>query len=205
MTDPFVLAILGCPGAGKTTALKWLARASAGKALDMGQLIRDSAAQTDRLVQSSVAQGRLVSDELCIDLLQPHLANSVTPRVNVILSGFPRTQIQYSILQDICHREGISLYFLVLELGVEAARKRLVFRHEKNQRAGTVRCDDIAAIVEERFRVYEEVTLPLINHLLLTVPERIVRFNSYELKKKALFHELTKALPIDLDAVSSAQ
>lgn len=202
MVDPFLLAILGCPGAGKTTALKWLARASGGRALDMGQLIRDSATQSDRFVESSVAQGKLVSDELCIELLRPHLTDSTTPRTNVILSGFPRTQPQYLILEELCKNQKVSLYFLILELGIEAARKRLVLRHEKNQRSGLTRSDDGAAIVEERFRIYEDVTLPLINHLLVIAPERVVRFNSYELKKKLLFPELTKALNIRLDTAS---
>lgn len=176
------IVIFGPPGAGKGTLAQILSSSLGTPHLDMGELLRTevkSGTRIGREVESYLREGKLVPDELVMEVLRGRLGGSAS---GYILDGFPRNLKQAHMLEEIAPPE------LVVSLSVseETAIRRLSTRRtcrkcgaiynlltSPPKREGICdlcggelyqREDDKPEVIAHRFRVYEEQTRPLLDY-----------------------------------------
>lgn len=95
--------LLGCPGAGKGTQAKRMAKQFGIPAISTGDIFRSAIAEQTALgkqVQALVAAGQLVSDEIVIQLVKKRLQQADC-QAGYLLDGFPRTQEQAEALGEV--------------------------------------------------------------------------------------------------------
>ncbi|GMN51198.1 hypothetical protein TIFTF001_020354 [Ficus carica] len=185
---------LGCPGVGKGTYASRLSNLLGVPHIATGDLVREELASSGPLapkLAEVVNQGKLVSDEIVIDLLSNRLqASAAKGESGFILDGFPRTIRQAEIL------EGVTDIDLVINLKLreDALLAKCLGRRICSECGGNfniacidikgedgkpgiymppldppphcvskliTRSDDIEEVVKERLRVYNEMSRPL--------------------------------------------
>lgn len=178
------LVFLGPPGAGKGTMAGRAATLFAISHISTGEIFRSniqSGTALGRQVAELIQKGKLVPDEMTIELVRLRLAE---PDVSegYILDGFPRTIAQAQALETIS-RPGTVVNFVVDD---ETTVRRLVGRrvHPASGRTYHVafdppkvagkddvtgedlvqRPDDREESIRERLLVYREQTAPLVAH-----------------------------------------
>ncbi|MBL8862708.1 MAG: adenylate kinase [Planctomycetes bacterium] len=179
-----VLILLGPPGAGKGTQASRLCAELGLPHVSTGDLFRAHRAQgTDlgRRAQEFMDSGRLVPDDLVLDMLFERVAQPDCVR-GFLLDGFPRTLPQAEALEKRLPT-GTAVRVLDLRVADAALLERLTGRrtcrqcgnihHVQNSppkiagrcdRCGGelyTRSDDEAATVAKRLAVYREQTQPL--------------------------------------------
>ena len=147
------MLLLGPPGGGKGTQGARLAEHLGVPHISTGDLLRAEVARKTPLgkqVAAYMERGELVPDDLMIDVLMPHLQGA-----GAILDGFPRTVAQARALDE----RGVPPDTVVY-LPVRAAelRRRLLARAAVEGRS-----DDTPEVIDNRLRVYEDETAPLID------------------------------------------
>jgi adenylate kinase len=153
-----ILIFLGPPGSGKGTQAKMLAEKINLAHLSLGDILREevrSGTDLGRRAKEFMDAGRLVPDELTIELTRKRIAPS-----GFIIDGFPRTTLQAEafdkMLVDLGLKLDAAVYFQITE---DQATERLL------RRAGLEgRADDNEEAIRTRFEVYERQTRPLIEH-----------------------------------------
>ena len=100
--------MIGPPGAGKGTQAERLCRLYGIPRISTGDILRE-AVQKDssfgRDVHDDIAAGRLVSDDLIIDVVNERLAQDDARR-GFVLDGFPRTVVQAQALDEMMDGRG---------------------------------------------------------------------------------------------------
>lgn len=186
------IIFLGPPGSGKGTHAHRVSERMGIPRLSTGDMLRENIKDGTPLgleAQSFIESGKLVPDELVIDMLkerlsQPDCANGV------IFDGFPRTVRQAEELETVATIDRV----LNLDIADQAIVIRMAGRRvcpacgftshtswmgdslecPKCGAVMTMRKDDAPETVLERLRVYHEQTKPLIDFyskkgLLVTV------------------------------------
>lgn len=159
------LILLGPPGAGKGTQSSRLMAEFGIPQLSTGDMLRAAVkAQSvvGRQAQAIMSEGRLVSDEIVIKLIEDRIEESDAAS-GFILDGFPRTVAQAQSLGDMLARKGMSLD-AVIELRVdEQALLRRMEQRVADTRAsgGQVRDDDNADAFRQRLETYRLQTAPV--------------------------------------------
>lgn len=186
MTTTTVLILLGPPGAGKGTQAARLAVALSLPHVSTGDLFREhlgKRTELGRKAKDFMDSGRLVPDELVIDMLFERVAQADC-KLGFLLDGFPRTVAQALALD--ARLKGTAVRALNLSVADAALIERLTGRwtckgcghihHERFSppaRAGLCdkcggglyqRSDDSRAVVEKRLSVYREQTKPVEDH-----------------------------------------
>jgi len=152
--------LLGPQGAGKGTQAKRIAAEYELPHIATGDMLRASISAGDPLgVKAILDQGRLVPDDVMIELIRSRLAQPDAER-GFVLDGFPRTMAQAEAL-DAMLREIDKRLDLVLELQVpdEVAVERLTRRAELEGRP-----DDTPEAIRRRLELYHEETEPLVEY-----------------------------------------
>jgi adenylate kinase len=157
-----ILIFLGPPGSGKGTQAKVLAEKFGVPHISLGDILRDEvkrATEIGKRAKDFMAAGRLVPDELTIELADKRISQADC-RPGFIFDGFPRSAAQADALDGMFKQKNLTIdrviYFNVSE---EETVKRLLMRAGIEGRA-----DDNAASIRTRFEVYEKTTRPLIEH-----------------------------------------
>ncbi|XP_040987953.1 probable adenylate kinase 6, chloroplastic [Juglans microcarpa x Juglans regia] len=185
---------LGCPGVGKGTYASRLSNLVGVPHIATGDLVREELSSSGPLASrlaEIVNQGKLVSDEIVINLLSKHLeAGEAKGKTGFILDGFPRTITQAEIL------EGVTNIDLVINLKLreDALLAKCLGRRICSECGGNyniacidikgengspglymapllppphcaaklfTRSDDTEEVVKERLRIYKEMTQPV--------------------------------------------
>jgi len=182
------IILLGPPGAGKGTQAKRLVDDRQMVQLSTGDMLRaaqGSGSDMGRRVAEVMAQGKLVTDEIVIGLIEERLAQGGS---GFIFDGFPRTLKQADALGDLMARIGQSID-AVIELRVddEALKNRIVGRytcgecgevyHDTNRPTAVPgicdvcgstdlkrRADDTEEALRTRMMAYYRDTSPLIGY-----------------------------------------
>jgi len=182
--SPLTVVMLGPPGAGKGTQSTWLARDYGLLKISTGDILRDDVSHGTKvggLVGTTMATGRLVPDELMVQIVSERLRKP-DAAAGVILDGFPRTVPQARALDEIARTRGL-LTVLLIEVPFEELVRRLQSRRIcdtcginalPGQQEGTrcpqcggsfvSRIDDEDEVVRNRLKVYHDRTEPLVDY-----------------------------------------
>ncbi|EOA27641.1 hypothetical protein CARUB_v10023788mg [Capsella rubella] len=185
---------LGCPGVGKGTYASRLSTLLGVPHIATGDLVREELASSGPLSQKLseiVNQGKLVSDEIIVDLLSKRLeAGEAKGESGFILDGFPRTMRQAEILGDVTDIDLVVNLKLPEEVLVEKCLGRrtcnqcgkgfniahINLKGENGRPAISMdpllpppqcmsklitRADDTEEVVKARLRIYSETSQPL--------------------------------------------
>lgn len=180
------LVFLGPPGAGKGTQAQLLTERLGIPKISTGDMLRDAAELGTAIgleAKGHIDQGRLVPDEMIVELVKERLAESDTAN-GYLLDGFPRTPGQATALDQWLRENGQKLdAVLDFQVADDEIVRRISNRRvcpdchesyhlitrppkvdEKCDNCGSKLCqreDDKAETVLERLRIYHERTEPL--------------------------------------------
>ncbi|MCB0353140.1 MAG: nucleoside monophosphate kinase [Bdellovibrionales bacterium] len=148
-----VISLLGSPAAGKGTQSRILSSEYGPTHISTGDLVRheiSSNGPRKATIESLAAQGKLIPDEIVMDLLRKRLSH-IDREKGVVLDGCPRTAHQALLLPALLEEFGMRLSG-VLELNVpeKEAHKRLLTRIAQ----GSTREDDTPEKLTERYKEY---------------------------------------------------
>jgi adenylate kinase len=156
------ILLLGLQGAGKGTQGRLISSEYGIPHIATGDILRSAIAAGTPLgrdVQPLYDAGKLVPDEIMIELIRDRLAEDNT-REGFVLDGFPRTAVQAEALDAMLAEieRPLSVVF-EFQLPEEVAVERLLRRaHEEG------RVDDTPEAIRMRLHLYRELTEPLIEH-----------------------------------------
>jgi adenylate kinase len=182
------LILFGAPGSGKGTMGDFIQRDFHYTKISTGDILR-SAIQQDsaegRQAKNFMEAGSLVPDELVTELVRQRLGRSDLggSRGGYVLDGYPRTLSQAQALSDIASESEKAIFIEVTEAeAVERLLSRLTcsacgaiynLKTKPPKKAdicdlcgGRVdrRTDDNDEAVRQRFRIYAERTMPVIEY-----------------------------------------
>jgi adenylate kinase len=156
------ILFLGPQGAGKGTQAKRIESEYGLPHIATGDILRKAIAdgtELGRLARPIYEAGKLVPDDLIIGVIRDRLAEADADD-GFVLDGFPRNLPQTEALDDMLLEIDRPLD-VVLELRVprEVAVERMLRRAAEEDRS-----DDTPEAIAERLALYDEVTLPVIDH-----------------------------------------
>jgi adenylate kinase family enzyme len=174
--------INGKGGSGKDTQADLFLNEHAGKAvrISTGEIYRGARDQKGEFAEyhrhvapyiESVDGGHYLPDDLIIFLVKDVIARNAREGKEIfIFTGFPRTEGQLNLtgemLLDLAANYETKTHYIYYSLPDEISRQRAGCRWEKALAEGiTPRKDDNPATVEERLKVFKELTLPMLEHL----------------------------------------
>jgi adenylate kinase len=179
------LILFGAPGSGKGTMGDFIQRDFGFSKISTGDILRAEIGQgsADGLkAKGFMEAGGLVPDELVIELVRRRLGRSDLDG-GYVMDGYPRTLAQAEALSAVASDSERAIFIEVSEAeAVERLMSRLTCRecgaiyNTRNKppktegvcdRCGGAverRADDNEAAVRQRFRVYAERTLPVIEY-----------------------------------------
>lgn len=186
------LVLFGPPGSGKGTQAERLKQSFSLKHISTGDLLREAVANGTELgkkVESILASGELVSDEIVLELIKEAVAAAKADAAlsGWMLDGFPRTIGQAEALDRLLGEAGDAIgAVVVLEVDRDAIINRLSARRvcteckavystlvnppstegkcDKCGGAVIQRKDDQPETIANRLDVYEEQTKPILGY-----------------------------------------
>jgi adenylate kinase len=156
------IVFLGPPGAGKGTQCVRVVQHYEMPHISTGDMLRQAIQEGTPLGQrakSYLDQGQLVPDDVIVDVVCHRLDQPDCQR-KFLLDGFPRTIAQAEALDAYLTRHDRPLAAsLQLIADDEEVRRRLLARAAKEGRS-----DDTPETINERLRVYQQQTQPLVDY-----------------------------------------
>ena len=142
------IIFFGAPGAGKGTQAKKISHELKLPHIDTGSLIREAIANKTELgtkAQQFVESGKLVPDQLVIDLIREKLIVLKDKNFNgFILDGFPRTILQANALKSLLEELKLDLAYV---LNIQSPENILVKRLSSRRLCSNKSCGAIFNLV----------------------------------------------------------
>jgi adenylate kinase len=182
------LVLLGPPGAGKGTQAVQISQKYSLAHISTGDIFRETAKSGSELgkkLQSYMTAGKLVPDELVIEIVNDRLSKPDC-QSGFLLDGFPRTIGQAKALDEVLQKNGKKIDKVIsIKLDDEEIVGRLSSRRvcscgasynlktQPPKKEGVCdrcssklfqRADDNAETIRQRLKVYHEQTSPLIEY-----------------------------------------
>ncbi len=155
------LILFGPPGAGKGTQAARLIDEYKLIHLSTGDLLRAEIKQQTKLgleAQTFMNKGELVPDSIVIGMIENKL-DANPNAIGFIFDGFPRTIPQAKALDSLLERKKSPITrMLALQVEKQELIERLKIRAMESNRPD----DQNPEVIENRIKVYEESTAPLI-------------------------------------------
>ena len=183
------LVLLGPPGAGKGTQASAIVNEYKIPHISTGDMFRENINNNTDLGKEAkkyMDQGNLVPDELVVSMVADRIKKDDC-KDGFLLDGFPRTLVQGEELDKVLSSLGLKLDRVInLDLDESVVVERIIGRRICPECGATYhvkfnppkeenicdkcsskllqREDDTKEVVEQRYRVYEEQTEPLIDY-----------------------------------------
>ena len=155
-----IIVLIGPPGSGKGTQCKRLVNHFGIPHVSTGEMLREVRKQKSpqsREIAENLDAGRLVSDDLILQLVEDRLTQPDCQR-GCLLDGVPRTLSQARTLDELFRRRGWSLdHVVALEVPADELAARLLARAKVEGRF-----DDTPETMARRMKIYDEETAPLL-------------------------------------------
>ncbi len=181
--------LIGAPGAGKGTQSRLLEERLGIPQISTGDMFREMRKSNTPLaleVQATMTSGKLISDDLTFQIVRERTSREDC-KGSFILDGFPRTQIQAEMLEQLASAQGKEISAIEVDVPKEELLKRLTGRrscsvcgeiynvHSKPPKQDNVcdfhpdvtlthRADDNEESASTRLETYYRETEPLINY-----------------------------------------
>lgn len=156
------LLLFGPPGAGKGTQSEKLIQKYGLIHLSTGEILRSEIAKKSSLgleAKRYIDKGKLVPDKTVIDMIAVKMDENPDAK-GFIFDGFPRNCDQALALDRILEKRNTLISLMItLEVDYDELISRLLLRSEKEGRS-----DDTQDVIENRIKLYREVTEPVIEH-----------------------------------------
>jgi adenylate kinase len=153
------IVLFGPPGSGKGTQSEKIIDKYGLTHFSTGDMLRaELAAETELGLQakSIMERGELVSDEIILGMIRNKITAAKDAK-GFIFDGFPRTVAQAEGLDTLLEELGMKIDLM---LGLEVDRQELIDRLlKRGQEQG--RADDNLETIENRIKVYEDQTSPV--------------------------------------------
>ncbi len=184
-----IIVLIGAPGAGKGTQARLLQERRAIPQISTGDMFREMKnADTPlaREVQAIMASGKLISDELTLQIVKDRVSREDCAGI-FVLDGYPRTAVQAAQLEKLAEEQNKTIQAIEVDVPKSELMKRLTGRrscpvcgeiyniyskpplndnvcdfHPAAQL--THRADDYEASVATRLQTYEDLTKPLLDY-----------------------------------------
>lgn len=157
-----IIILYGLPAAGKTTQAELLFKKYDLYQFGMGDKLRaeiNSGTELGKKIQTTVASGQLVSDELIKGVLQN--VKMQAQETGIVFDGFPRMMPQARLLDEMLKEIDLNVdLFVLLKISPEEAEKRISARAQ----TGTRGDDKDPKVINSRIDVFRKESLPLIAH-----------------------------------------
>ena len=182
-----IIVLIGAPGAGKGTQARLLEERRGIPQISTGDMFREmknSDTPLAREVQTTMAAGNLVSDELTFKIVKERTSREAG---SYILDGFPRTAVQAEMLESLAENQNKQINAVLIDVPLEMLESRMTGRrscpicgeiyniyfkppkddnvcdfHTDSQL--THRTDDTEEKVKVRLATYEMNTKPLLDY-----------------------------------------
>jgi len=208
------LIIFGPPGAGKGTYASMLASRLEIARISTGDVFREEIKQDTELGKKTadfVSKGDLVPDEIVVETLREKIKRP-SNKNGFILDGYPRTIEQAKALDEIEEIDAIIRLLVPERVIIERLSSRRIckecgaiynLRYLKPRREGVCnscggvlnqRKDDKPDVIEERLRIYEKQTRPLISYYQGKVPFVNVECESVDIPPDPIVREILQKL-----------
>ena len=156
------IVLFGPPGSGKGTQAEKIISKYKLKHLSTGDLLRaEIAGKTDlgMKAKSIMDKGALVPDEIVIGMIEKRINTEINTK-GFIFDGFPRTVAQAESLDKMLSGKKTSI---TLMISLDVKRQELIDRLLKRGKEQG-RSDDNLETIENRIKVYENQTRPVMNY-----------------------------------------
>lgn len=149
-----MIVFMGLAGSGKSTMGQLLAAHLHCPWVSTGNLLRQS---MDRATQKKMLRGEMIDDSKTLAVLDDEFRRIGASQNQFVLDGSPRSMRQAKWLVEKAKEGELKITAIIhLEASKQVAKKRLIARR---------RPDDNETAINERFREYDENTLPIIKYL----------------------------------------
>jgi adenylate kinase len=156
------IVLFGPPGSGKGTQSEKIIAAYQLVHLSTGDLLRAEIAGKTELglrAGSIMQRGELVPDEVVIGMIENRIDQEKGAN-GFIFDGFPRTVAQARSLDKLLGSRGLEISVMIsLNVDRQELINRLLKRGKEQGRS-----DDTLEVIENRIRVYEEQTFPVMDY-----------------------------------------
>lgn len=182
-----IIVLIGAPGAGKGTQARLLEERKGIPQISTGDMFREmknSDTELAKKVQSIMAAGKLVPDEVTFEMVKDRTEQE---KRSYILDGFPRTAVQAEMLEALAESQDKEISAIEIEIPKDDLMKRLTGRRSCpvcgeiyniytkppiNENFCDIhpdselihRADDYDDKVKIRLKTFEEQTKPLIEY-----------------------------------------
>ena len=208
------LIMFGPPGSGKGTYASRLGSRLEIASVSTGDLFREAIKQGTELgrrVVDFLNKGELVPDEITVEVLKERISRPDCKK-GFILDGYPRTLEQAKALDKIARIDAIILLIVPEWIIIERLSNRRVCRncgaiynlkYLKPKREGVCdkcggelyqREDDTPKVVQERLKVYERQTQPLIDYYKDRVPFVKAECNAIDMPPEIMVERIVQEL-----------
>jgi adenylate kinase len=156
------IVLFGPPGSGKGTQAEKIINKYKLMHLSTGDLLRAEIANKTELglkAKSIMDKGELVPDEVVVGMIEKRIGTDKKPK-GFIFDGFPRTVAQAKALDAVLARKKTSI---TLMISLDVKRQELINRLLKRG-IEQGRSDDNLQTIENRIKVYEDQTTPVMNY-----------------------------------------
>ncbi|MCA1624436.1 MAG: adenylate kinase [Acidobacteria bacterium] len=209
-----IIVLIGAPGAGKGTQARFLEERLGIPQISTGDMFREMKnADTPiaREVQTIMASGKLISDEITFQIVKDRTSRADC-KGTYILDGFPRTAIQAGMLEALADEQNKEISAILIDVPLDHLEKRMTGRRScpicgeiyniyykppKNDNVCDFhteaklnhRADDTEEKVKIRLTTYEENTKPLLDYYEKS--GRLKKVNGTD-EMEAIYRELKK-------------
>lgn len=209
------LIVLGAPGSGKGTQALRISKEFGYKHLSTGDLLRaeiEKKSDLGQRVQSIIAKGDLVSDEIVLELLKINLKGDD----RALLDGFPRNIEQSKMLDSQLFNNDKNVKAIYFKVDLSVLKERIVNRRTckscgeiynvKTKPFGSngacLKCgsmdivqrkDDTEEVVDNRLNVFKDTFEPILK--FYNESGRLMEVNAQQ-DESAVFNDLKKLIEI---------